>query len=143
MPGLSAANDLISRDEGLHCMFAIMIYRWKLTHQLPEDLVHEIMREAVAIEQDFICNALPVDMMGMNSRLMGKYIEFVADQQLVFLGYNRIWTVDERDNPFPWMEDQSIGVRMTDFFKKTPNAYGHHASNLTEEELRPAFDEDF
>jgi ribonucleotide reductase beta subunit family protein with ferritin-like domain len=79
----------------------------------------------------------------MNAELMGQYIEFVADQQLVNLGYERIWTRGVEDNPFKWMESQSIGVMIADFFKKQPNAYGHHASNLTVEELAPAFDEDF
>jgi len=143
LPGLSHANDLISRDEGLHCMFAIMVYRCKLTHQLPQKLVHEIMREAVEIEQNFICNSLPQDMLGMNASLMGKYIEFVADQQLFNLGYDRIWTKSDQDNPFPWMMDQSHGIRIADFFKIQPNAYGHHASDLTEEEMKPAFDENF
>jgi ribonucleotide reductase beta subunit family protein with ferritin-like domain len=143
LPGLSAANDLISRDEGMHCIFAIMIYRYKLIHQLPQKLVHEIMREAVSIEKNFICNALPHDMLGMNAELMGRYIEFVADQQLCNLGYERIWTRSVEDNPFKWMESQSIGIQIADFFKKTPNQYGHHASNLTVEELAPAFDEDF
>ncbi len=143
LPGLSFANDLISRDEGLHCMFAIMVYRCKLKHQLPQDLVHEIMREAVDIERTFICNSLPQDMLGMNANLMGKYIEFVADQQLVNLGYERIWTKSDQDNPFPWMESQSHGIRIADFFKIRPNAYGHHASALTEDEMKPSFDEDF
>jgi ribonucleotide reductase beta subunit family protein with ferritin-like domain len=145
LPGLSMANDLISRDEGMHCIFAIMIFAYKLQYKLLQELVHEIMREAVEIEKNFICNALPNDMLGMNAQLMGRYVEFVADQQLVNLGYDRIWTTGkESDNPFPWTEEQqSVGVRMTDFFKKTPNAYGHHASDLTAEEMKPAFDEDF
>jgi len=143
LPGLSMANDLISRDEGLHCMFAIMVYRYKLQYKIPQELVHEIMREAVAIEQSFISRSLPNDMLGMSAKLMSRYIEFVADQQLFNLGYDRIWTQSERDNPFPWMEDQSHGIRMTDFFKATPSAYGHHASGLTEEELKPSFDENF
>lgn len=143
LPGLTMANDFISRDEGLHTMFGIMIYRTKLKHKLSQDLVHEIMREAVNIERNFICNALPKGMMGMNATLMGRYIEFVADQQLMNLGYDRIWTRGESDNPFPWMENQSHGIRISDFFKKTSSSYGHHASDLTATELQPAFDEDF
>ena len=143
LPGLSMANDLISRDEGQHCIFAIMAYRYKLIHHLSQKLVHQIMKEAVTIEKDFICNALPKDMLGMNSHLMGRYVEFVADQQLTNLGYERIWTRNDNDNPFPWMVNQSIGIMFADFFKKTPNAYGHHASGLTETEMKPAFDEDF
>jgi len=143
LPGLAFSNDLISRDEGMHCMFAIMIYRYKLKYQLSQELVHEIMKEAVDIEKNFICASLPNDMLGMNSDLMSRYIEFVADQQLVNLGYERIWTSGANDNPFPWMESQSIGVSITDFFKKTPNSYGHSASSLTVEELTPSFSEDF
>jgi ribonucleotide reductase beta subunit family protein with ferritin-like domain len=143
LPGLTMANDFISRDEGLHTMFGIMIYRTKLKHHLQQNIVHDIMQEAVAIEKNFICNALPKGMMGMNAQLMGRYIEFVADQQLTNLGYERIWTKGESDNPFPWMENQSHGIRIADFFKKTPNAYSHFASDLTADELKLAFDEDF
>lgn len=143
LPGLTMANDFISRDEGLHTMFGIMIYRTKLQYQLPQDLVHEIMQEAVSIEKNFICNALPKGMMGMNATLMGRYIEFVADQQLMNLNYDRIWTRGESDNPFPWMENQSHGIRIADFFKKVPNAYQHYAANITAEEAKPAFDEEF
>jgi len=143
LPGLSFSNDLISRDEGLHCVFAVMIYRYKLMYQLPQQQVHEIMKEAVSHEQEFICGALPNDMLGMNSELMGRYVEFVADQLLTDLGYERIWTRNAEDNPFPWMENQSVGIKMADFFKVSSNAYGHHSSGLTTEELKPSFDEDF
>jgi ribonucleotide reductase beta subunit family protein with ferritin-like domain len=140
LPGLTLANEWISRDEGLHTCFAIMVYKYKLQHQLPQKLVHQIVGEAVEIEQDFICEALPADMTGMNSRLMTQYIQFTADQLLHYLGYEKIWNVD---NPFRWMEQQSIGVRMSDFFKRPPSAYGHHASGLATEELELGFSEDF
>ncbi len=139
-PGLTLANEWISRDEGLHCAFAIMVYRYKLKYQLPQKLVHQIMREAVEIEQDFICEALPNDMIGMNARLMTQYIQFTADQLLFYLGYERIWNVD---NPFIWMEQQSIGIRMSDFFKRPPSAYGHHASGLASEDMQLGFSEEF
>ena len=139
-PGLSLANEWISRDEGLHCAFGIMIYRYKLKYQLPQKLVHQIIREAVDIEADFICEALPDDMTGMNSRLMTQYVQFVADQQLFYLGYERIWNVE---NPFLWMEQQSIGNRSGDFFKRTISAYGHHASGLASADMQLGFDEEF
>ena len=140
MPGLKMANEWISRDEGMHTMFAIMVYRYKLIHHLPESQVHEIFKEAVDIERESICNAIPDDMLGMNSRLMTQYIQFVADQMLIDLGYDRIWNVE---NPFPFMEKQSNGMRIPDFFKTTPSAYGHHASGLTVAEMEPDYGEDF
>jgi ribonucleoside-diphosphate reductase beta chain len=85
MPGLTFSNELISRDEGLHCDFACLLYSM-LEHPLPQDTVHAIVREAVDIERNFICDALPVDLIGMNARLMGQYIEFVADRLLRELG---------------------------------------------------------
>lgn len=139
-PGLTLANEWISRDEGLHCLFYIMILRYKLENKLPQKLVHQIVSEAVEIEQDFICEALPDDMVGMNARLMTQYIQFVADQLLFYLEYDRIWNVD---NPFIWMEQQSIGHRSGDFFKKGISAYGHHASGLSQEDMELGFSEDF
>ena len=139
-PGLSLANEWISRDEGLHTCYAIMVFKYKLQYKLPAKLVHQIVREAVEIEQDFICEALPDDMTGMNSRLMTQYIQFTADQLLYFLGYDKLWNVE---NPFRWMEQQSIGVRMSDFFKRPPSAYGHHASGLASTEMQLKFDEEF
>merc|ERR1719163_1459773 len=80
MPGLTFSNELISREEGLHAEFACMLYR-KLQHKLPDDVVHEIVRGAVEVERGFICEALSCDLIGMNSELMTRYIEFVADRQ--------------------------------------------------------------
>jgi ribonucleotide reductase beta subunit family protein with ferritin-like domain len=85
MPGLTFSNELISKDEVLHCDFACLLYSM-LEHPLPQDTVHAIVREAVDIERNFICDALPVDLIGMNALLMGQYIEFVADRLLRKLG---------------------------------------------------------
>merc|ERR1739848_651714 len=90
MPGLTFSNELISRDEGLHAEFACLLYGM-LQHKLPEDVVHEIIRGAVAVERQFICEALSCDLIGMNSDLMARYIEFVADRLLVALGHSKIF----------------------------------------------------
>jgi ribonucleotide reductase beta subunit family protein with ferritin-like domain len=79
MPGLSYSNELISRDEGLHCDFACLLYS-KLVRKLPQQAVHDIISRAVECEKEFICDSLPVDLIGMNSRMMAQYIEFVADR---------------------------------------------------------------
>ena len=86
MPGLTFSNELISRDEGLHCMFACLMYS-KLQRKLPEEDLHRIIREAVEVEKGFICDALPASLIGMNANLMGQYIEFVADRLIKDLGY--------------------------------------------------------
>ena len=98
MPGLTFSNELISRDEGLHAEFACLIYSM-LQNKLPEDVVHDIVRGAVDAERKFICEALPCDLIGMNSRQMTQYIEFVADRLLSSLGHNKIYNTT---NPFDW-----------------------------------------
>src|SRR6188474_3838952 len=90
MPGLTFSNELISRDEGLHCDFACLLYSM-LENKLPESRLHDIIRDAVTIEQEFVTDALPVDLIGMNAKLMQQYIEFVADRWLVELGYSKIF----------------------------------------------------
>merc|ERR1712186_52208 len=100
MPGLTFSNELISRDEGLHAEFACMLYGM-LQHQLSEVVVHDIIRGAVEVERKFICEALSCDLIGMNSDLMTKYIEFVADRLLTALGHSKLFNAS---NPFDWME---------------------------------------
>merc|ERR1711920_1057944 len=90
MPGLTFSNELISRDEGLHAEFACLLYG-KLQHRLPEDIVHDIIRGAVRVERLFITEALSCDLIGMNSQLMSKYIEFVADRLLTALGHSKLF----------------------------------------------------
>jgi len=118
MPGLTFSNELISRDEGLHAEFACMLYGM-LQHQLPEDVVHNIIRGAVEVERKFICEALSCDLIGMNSDLMTKYIEFVADRLLTALGHSKLFNVS---NPFDWMELISLQGK-TNFFEKRVGEY--------------------
>eukprot|EP01027_Heterolobosea_sp_BB2_P009097 GEZU01013452.1.p1 GENE.GEZU01013452.1~~GEZU01013452.1.p1 ORF type:complete len:333 (-),score=121.82 GEZU01013452.1:221-1219(-) len=119
MPGLTFSNELISRDEGLHCDFACLLYSMLQYTKLPEKTVHAIVEQAVEIEKSFISEALPVDLIGMNSRLMKQYIEFVADRLLVSLGYSRLF---HAQNPFDWMEMISLQGK-TNFFEKRVSDY--------------------
>jgi len=118
MRGLTFSNELISRDEGLHAEFACMVYGM-LQNQLPEEVVHAIVRGAVDTERKFICEALPCDLIGMNSDLMLKYIEFVADRLLTSLGHSKIYG---SSNPFDWMELISLQGK-TNFFEKRVGEY--------------------
>ncbi|PNH12523.1 Ribonucleoside-diphosphate reductase small chain [Tetrabaena socialis] len=120
MPGLTFSNELISRDEGLHCDFACHLYKL-----LPHDArihpaeIREIITDAVRIEKSFICDALPVSLIGMNQELMGEYIEFVADRLLLCLGSEKVYN---RPNPFDWMEQISLQGK-TNFFEKRVSDY--------------------
>jgi len=141
MPGLTFSNELISRDEGLHAEFACMVYGM-LQNRLPEDVVHDIVRGAVVVERRFICDALPCDLIGMNSELMTKYIEFVADRLLVSLGHSKLFHVS---NPFDWMELISMQGK-TNFFEKRVGEYqkaGVMASTNGEVDRGFALDADF
>jgi ribonucleoside-diphosphate reductase beta chain len=119
MPGLTFSNELISRDEGLHCDFACLLYRDHLVQKLSEERVHEIIRDAVSIEQEFVTDALPVNLIGMNAKAMSQYIEFVADRLLVALGYRKIYG---STNPFDFMEMISLQGK-TNFFEKRVGEY--------------------
>lgn len=118
MPGLTFSNELISRDEGLHCDFACLLYTL-LRNKLSEERVKSIVIDAVDIEREFVCDALPCALVGMNSVLMSQYIEFVADRLLVALGYGKIYNVQ---NPFDWMELISLQGK-TNFFEKRVGEY--------------------
>jgi ribonucleoside-diphosphate reductase subunit M2 len=118
MPGLTFSNELISRDEALHTEFAVLLYS-KLNNKINKKRVTEIIKEAVEIEKEFICEALPCRLIGMNSDLMGQYIEFVADRLCVQLGYEKIYNTP---NCFPWMEMISIQGK-TNFFEKRVSEY--------------------
>ena len=118
MPGLTFSNELISRDEALHTEFAVMIYK-KLSKQLNKKKVIEIIKEAVDIEKEFICEALPCRLIYMNSKLMSDYIEFVADRLTIQLGYEPIYNTS---NPFDFMEMISIEGK-TNFFEKRVGEY--------------------
>lgn len=118
MPGLTFSNELISRDEGLHCEFACQLYSM-LSNKLSQVDVHGIIKDAVEIEKEFITEALPVALIGMNARLMQQYIEFVADRWLVELGYDKIFNAA---NPFDFMEMISLEGK-TNFFEKRVGDY--------------------
>lgn len=118
MPGLCFSNELISRDEGMHCEFAALLYS-KLEHQLSQELINQIIHEGVEAEITFITRSLPVELIGMNADLMILYIKFVADRLLVMLGYQKMYyTV----NPFEWMESISLEGK-TNFFEKRVAEY--------------------
>merc|ERR1711904_741715 len=118
MPGLTFSNELISRDEGLHAEFACLLYRM-LQQQLPDEIIHGIVRGAVDAERKFICDALSCDLIGMNNELMTRYIEFVADRLLVALGHPKLFGAT---NPFDWMELISLQGK-TNFFEKRVGEY--------------------
>lgn len=118
MPGLAFSNELISRDEGLHCDFACLIYSM-LENKLSEEEVKEIIVDAVEFEKEFVSDALPVSLIGMNADMMCEYIEFVADRLLISLGYTKHY---DAKNPFPWMEMISLQGK-TNFFEKRVAEY--------------------
>ena len=119
MPGLSFSNELISRDEGLHCDFACLLYNNHLVNKLPKERITEIITDAVEIEKEFVTDALPVDLIGMNAALMRQYIEFVADRLLDELGCPKVYKVK---NPFDFMEMISLQGK-TNFFEKRVGDY--------------------
>ena len=118
MKGLTFSNELIARDEGLHRDFAVLLHN-KLVHKVPEATAQEIIREAVNIEKEFVTDALPVSLIGMNANQMRQYIEFVADHLLSSLGFSRIYNTT---NPFPWMEMISMQGK-TNFFERRVGEY--------------------
>jgi ribonucleoside-diphosphate reductase beta chain len=118
MPGLTFSNELISRDEGLHCDFACLVFSM-LERPPSEETVSEIIRSAVECEQEFICDSLPCNLLGMNSVLMKQYIEFVADRLMISLGFSPLYNVT---NPFEWMELISLEGK-TNFFERRVAEY--------------------
>ena len=118
MPGLATSNEFISRDEGMHCDFACLLYGMLKT-KIPQQELYDIIIDAVRIEQEFITDALPVALIGMNAKLMSQYIEFVADRLLNSLGYPKYYNVA---NPFDFMETISLEGK-TNFFEKRVSEY--------------------
>jgi ribonucleotide reductase beta subunit family protein with ferritin-like domain len=118
MPGLTFSNELISRDEGMHTDFATLIYSM-LTNKLDENTIYTIVKEAVSIEKDFINNAIPCAMIGMNAELMSQYIEYVADRLIIQLGYRKLYN---SANPFDFMQLISMEGK-TNFFEKRVSEY--------------------
>lgn len=140
MPGLSFSNELISRDEGMHCDFACLLYNQHIVNKLPKETIEAIIKDAVEIEKHFITEAIPVALIGMNATLMCQYIEFVADRLLVALGNPKVYN---SQNPFDFMEMISVQGK-TNFFEKRVSEYqksgvatGGHAPKVF------SIDEDF
>ena len=119
MPGLTFSNELISRDEGLHCDFACLLYNNHLNNKLSEEAIQTIISDAVIIEKEFVTDALPVRLIGMNAELMCQYIEFVADRLLVELNCSKMY---HSSNPFDFMEMISLQGK-TNFFEKRVGEY--------------------
>jgi ribonucleoside-diphosphate reductase beta chain len=138
MPGLATSNEFISRDEGMHCDFACLLYGM-LEHKLTEQQVVDLIKSAVEIEQEFVTDALPVALIGMNAKLMSQYIEFVADRLLNSLGYNKIYN---SENPFDFMETISLEGK-TNFFEKRVSEYTKAGVGKTKEEQTIKFTEEF
>lgn len=140
MPGLSFSNELISRDEGLHCDFACLLYNNHLNHKLAPETVQKIIADAVEIEKEFVTDALPVKLIGMNADLMCQYIEFVADRLLSELGCPKLY---QSSNPFDFMEMISLQGK-TNFFEKRVGEY-QKAGVMNADKDSPKFslDEDF
>ena len=131
MPGLTFSNELIARDEGMHTEFAVLLYT-KLKRKMKKARIYEIIKDAVTIEKEFICEALPCRLIGMNAKLMSQYIEFVADRLVVQLGYEKIYNTA---NPFDFMEMISLEGK-TNFFEKRVGDY----SLSRQEKDKSAFD---
>ena len=119
MPGLTFSNELISRDEGMHCKFACLLYNQYIENKLSEERIKEIICGAVEIEKEFISESLPVSLIGMNEKLMGQYIEFIADFWLVELGCSKAYN---STNPFDFMDMLSI-LGQVNFFEKRNSDY--------------------
>jgi ribonucleoside-diphosphate reductase beta chain len=138
MPGLTFSNELISRDEGLHCEFACLLYSMLKT-KLTRDEIFDIIGDAVRIEKEFITEALPVALIGMNAKLMQQYIEFVADRWLSELGYPKMFGTA---NPFDFMEMISLQGK-TNFFEKRVGDYQKSGVMGTKEGQTFSLEEDF
>jgi ribonucleoside-diphosphate reductase beta chain len=138
MPGLTVSNEFISRDEGLHTDFGILMYR-KCKDQLSKETVNSIFKEAVSIEKQFITDSIPCALLGMNNILMCQYIEYVSDRLLVQLGYDKLYNTK---NPFTFMENISINNK-TNFFEERVSEYNKSGVGSSKEDMNFELDEDF
>lgn len=139
MPGLTFSNELISRDEGLHCDFACLLYTKHIMNKLPKETVQKIITDAVEIEKEFVTDALPVKLIGMNADMMAQYIEFVADRLLVELGNPKVYNVS---NPFDFMDMINLQGK-TNFFEKRVGEYQKAGVLQGNEATKFKLDEDF
>ena len=138
MPGLSFSNELISRDEGMHCDFAVMLHNNHLANKVSEERIKEIITSALEIEKEFITESLPVRLIGMNADLMKQYLEFVADRLLVDLGCSKVYN---SENPFDFMANISLQGK-TNFFEKRVGEY-QKSGVMNKSEDAFTFNEDF
>jgi len=139
MPGLCHSNELISRDEGMHTEFAVLMHH-SLNNKCSDKEIYEIITEAVDIEKEFITESLPCNLIGMNMKLMKQYVEYVADRLLLMLGIEKIYSVT---NPFDWMETISIQGK-TNFFEKRVGEYSNAANPNADADANDfELDEDF
>lgn len=136
MPGLTFSNELISKDEGLHCEFATLLYS-KIQNRIPQEQIHYMICGAVDIEKEFVCDSIPVRLLGMNADSMCQYIEFVADRLLAQLGYEKFYRVE---NPFDWMELISLRPK-SNFFEVRVGEYVK--SNVNEKSEQFELSDDF
>lgn len=134
LPGLCMANEFIARDEGMHCAFAYLLYS-KIINRIDESIVHKMILDGVNIEKEFINDSLPCRLIGMNSALMSQYIEFIADNLLVNLGYTKLFNVS---NPFGFMDNITLGLKNNFFENRTTTYQKVDLTNISKE-----IDEDF
>ena len=140
MPGLSFSNELISRDEGLHTDFAVLLHNRYLKNKPSDEIVYSIIKEAVEIEKEFITESLSCELIGMNANMMKQYIEYIADRLLKMLGKDPIYN---KVNPFDWMETISIQGK-TNFFEKRVGEYSNAANpNNKDNKKEFVLDDDF
>ncbi len=140
MPGLTFSNELISRDEGLHCDFAVHLHNNHLVNKVPQERIQEIITDALDIEREFVTESLPVSLIGMNAKLMIQYLEFVTDRLLVELGCEKVYN---SNNPFDFMDMISLQGK-TNFFEKRVSEYQKAGVlNSDKETNEISFDADF
>ncbi|MBY0486272.1 MAG: ribonucleotide-diphosphate reductase subunit beta [Flavobacteriaceae bacterium] len=140
MPGLTFSNELISRDEGVHCDFAVHLHNHHLVNKVPKDRIRTIIVDALNIEREFITESLPVSLIGMNATLMTQYLEFVADRLLVELGCDREYNTS---NPFDFMDMISLQGKTNFFEKKVAEYQKAGVMNTDSEAQKISFDADF
>ena len=139
MPGLCHSNELISRDEGLHTEFAVLMYK-NLANKPDNSVIYEIIKDAVTIEKEFITESFSCELLGMNKNLMSQYIEYVADRLLLMFGLEKVY---HKENPFDWMELIAVQGK-TNFFEKRVGEYANKANpNIDKEKNEIGFDSDF
>lgn len=138
MPGLSFSNELISRDEAMHCDFAVHLHNKHLISKVPKERIKEIIGSALEIEKEFIIESLPVSLIGMNSKLMSEYLEYVADSLMIDLECDKIFGTE---NPFDFMANIAMENK-TNFFEKRVGDYSKSGVGNSAEENSLSFDSD-